>query len=61
MDQRFEGKVVIVTGAAGGIGLAAVERFAREGARVIAVDLAGTAPRPGGGRSQGCRERSAIG
>lgn len=43
MDKRFEGKVVIVTGAAGGIGLAAVERFAREGARVIAVDLPGTA------------------
>jgi len=43
MAQRFEDKVVIVTGAAGGIGLAAVERFAREGARVAAVDLPGTA------------------
>ena len=42
MAQRFEDKVVIVTGAAGGIGLAAVERFAREGARVAAVDLPGT-------------------
>ena len=43
MEKRFEGKVVIVTGAAGGIGLAAVERFAGEGARVTAVDLPGTA------------------
>ncbi len=40
MSKRFEGKVAIVTGAAGGIGLAAVERFASEGARVAAVDLA---------------------
>jgi NAD(P)-dependent dehydrogenase (short-subunit alcohol dehydrogenase family) len=43
LEQRFKGKVAIVTGAAGGIGLAAVERFAREGANVVAVDLAGTA------------------
>ena len=40
MSRRFEGRVAIVTGAAGGIGLAAVERFASEGARVAAVDLA---------------------
>jgi 3alpha(or 20beta)-hydroxysteroid dehydrogenase len=39
MSQRFEGQVVIVTGAAGGIGRATVERFAREGARVVATDL----------------------
>ena len=32
---------MIVTGAAGGIGRAAVERFLGEGARVVAVDLAG--------------------
>jgi NAD(P)-dependent dehydrogenase (short-subunit alcohol dehydrogenase family) len=43
MEQRFKGKVVIVTGAAGGIGLAAVERFAMEGANVVAVDLPGSA------------------
>ncbi|MFI7067629.1 SDR family NAD(P)-dependent oxidoreductase [Kribbella sp. NPDC050124] len=34
------GKVVIVTGAAGGIGRALVEGFARAGATVIAADLA---------------------
>jgi 3alpha(or 20beta)-hydroxysteroid dehydrogenase len=42
MAGRFEGKVAIVTGAAGGIGKAACIRFASEGARVVAVDLPGT-------------------
>ena len=42
MSERFEGKVVVVTGAAGGIGRATCERLAQEGARVVAVDLAGT-------------------
>ena len=40
--SRFTGQVAIVTGAAGGIGLAACERFASEGATVVAVDLATT-------------------
>ena len=39
MSERFEGKVVVITGAAGGIGRATAERFASEGARVVAVDL----------------------
>lgn len=39
MSARFDGKVIIVTGAAGGIGRAAAERFAREGGRIVAVDL----------------------
>jgi 3alpha(or 20beta)-hydroxysteroid dehydrogenase len=39
MSQRFNGKTVIITGAAGGIGRASVERFAREGAQIVAVDL----------------------
>ncbi|MBW2400625.1 MAG: SDR family NAD(P)-dependent oxidoreductase, partial [Deltaproteobacteria bacterium] len=39
MAERFIGKTVIVTGAAGGIGRATVELFAREGARIVAVDL----------------------
>ena len=37
--QRFEGKTVLVTGAASGIGLASAEQFAREGATVVATDL----------------------
>jgi NAD(P)-dependent dehydrogenase (short-subunit alcohol dehydrogenase family) len=36
---RLEGKVAVVTGAAGGIGAATVEAFRREGAKVVGVDL----------------------
>ena len=43
MDRRFAGKVVVITGGAGGIGRAAAVRFASEGARVVLVDLAGAA------------------
>ena len=38
---RFEAKVGIVTGAAGGIGRATAKLLAADGARVVAVDLAG--------------------
>lgn len=39
----IEGKGVVVTGAAGGIGSATARMFAEEGARVLAVDLEKTA------------------
>lgn len=39
--MRLENKIAIVTGAGGGIGAASVRRFAREGAKVIAVDING--------------------
>jgi 3alpha(or 20beta)-hydroxysteroid dehydrogenase len=39
LNSRFQGKVVVVTGAAGDIGSATIQRFAREGARVMAVDF----------------------
>ena len=38
--SRFKGKTVIVTGAGSGIGRATASRVAREGGRVIAVDIA---------------------
>ncbi len=39
MDDRFEGQVVLVTGAASGIGHTVATRFAELGARVIGVDV----------------------
>lgn len=38
MTARLAGKIALVTGAASGIGLATTQRFAEEGARVIATD-----------------------
>jgi NAD(P)-dependent dehydrogenase (short-subunit alcohol dehydrogenase family) len=40
MPGRLEGKVAVITGAASGIGREAARRFAQEGARVCAADLA---------------------
>src|SRR5262245_61999644 len=37
--MKLEQKVALITGATGGIGLAAAQLFAREGARVVLVDL----------------------
>lgn len=39
MSGRVEGKVAVITGAGGGIGRAASEIFAREGARVVIADI----------------------
>lgn len=39
VPDRFRGRTVIVTGAGGGIGRATASRLAREGGRVIAVDI----------------------
>ena len=44
MPGRLEGKVCVITGAAGGIGAASAEAFARDGGRVVGVDLAEGAP-----------------
>ncbi len=45
MEGRLAGRVAVVTGAGSGIGLATVRRFAAEGARVVAVDIAAEAGR----------------
>ncbi len=37
--DRLQGKIAVVTGGASGIGLATVERFAAEGARVLVADV----------------------
>ncbi|HAZ09410.1 MAG TPA: short-chain dehydrogenase [Elusimicrobia bacterium] len=39
MSGRLDGKVCLVTGAGSGMGRAAVVRFSREGARVVAADV----------------------
>ena len=46
--MRLANKVAIVTGAAGGIGLATAVRFAEEGAQVVAADI-----QPGGDSDSG--------
>lgn len=58
--MRFQGKVVVVTGAAGGIGTAIARRFASEGARVVPTDVnaegveaTATALRAEGGQARG--------
>ena len=41
MAGRLEGKAAVITGAGSGMGRAMVDRFCREGARVLAVDVSG--------------------
>ena len=59
--MNFEGKTVLVTGAAGGFGQGIAERFAALGAQVVAFDLAGEGVKAtaasiadGGGKAIAC-------
>jgi 3-oxoacyl-[acyl-carrier protein] reductase len=48
IETGLQNKIVIVTGAAAGIGRATARRFAQEGCRVASWDLTETAAEPGG-------------
>ncbi|MCB5176139.1 SDR family oxidoreductase [Microvirga lenta] len=48
--KRLEGKVALVTGAGSGFGLGIAETFAREGARVVIVDINQEAAKAAAGR-----------
>ena len=56
---RFDGRVVIITGAMGGIGSATARRFAREGARVVLCDTADAIGRDGGVLAETCKSSGA--
>lgn len=51
VDLGFDGKVVIVTGAGGGLGREHALEFARRGARVVVNDLGGALDGSGGSKS----------
>lgn len=57
-SRRFEGRVAIITGAAGDIGSATARQFAREGARIVLTDLAAAADK-GTALAQTCKAEGA--
>ena len=42
MEINLKNKVVVITGAAGGLGSAIAKGFARDGAKVVCLDLKNT-------------------
>jgi len=59
--MRFRDKVAIVTGAAGGIGLATARRLGSEGARVVIADLKGDAAERSAGEVRQAGAPDALG
>lgn len=59
--MRFENKVVIVTGAASGIGLATAKRFGSEGARVVIADMKADKAAAGADEVKRCGAPDALG
>ncbi|HXS07303.1 MAG TPA: SDR family oxidoreductase [Rhizomicrobium sp.] len=57
--ERFRDRVVIVTGAMGGIGSATARRFAREGARLVLADIAEAVARHGEALTAECKSLGA--
>ena len=43
--QKFEGKTVLITGAAGDLGTTTARAFSEQGAQIVLCDLAGTEPK----------------